>query len=586
MHQQSSSLGYPIIDNKYFSTWQNVNKVNSVAHDLLIMHKVTDSGLPNRFGCRIPINTNWNLDLMDTLLSDYENRDVIEWLRYGFTISRDDRMEDPIPAQSNHLGATQFPDAIDRYIEREVNLGATIGPFTFPPFLSRIGISPLSSREKRNSRERRVILDLSFPESRSVNAGIDKTQYAGVPIDLKYPTIDTLARRIAHLSPEPVLLWKKDMVRAFRQLFLCPRDASYIGYRWRHLLYWDKVMPMGLTSAAYACQVTTSSIVFIHNSLGFWSINYLDDFGSAEKKADAWDSYNLMDRILTSIGIQEAKEKAVPPTTRMEFLGNTVDTVKMTLEVSPDRCKELLNLLKEWKTRRNYSKKQIQSLIGKLSFVTNCVRPGRIFLSRLIQAMTDCPEKGTVVVNEEIINDIDWWLGYLPSFSGVSILWLEDSLKIDELLASDASLIGGGATHGKEYFHFKFPGWILEETDNIAQREIYTIVVAIKLWGSRLAGKVVRFKTDNMISKFAINNGRSKDSFILMCLREITWILAKYEILLRCTYVNTKLNTVPDSLSRWYLDMEARRTFKRLTDRTWVRRSINDQLMRFNKFWL
>ena len=119
------------------------------------------------------------------------------------------------------------------------------------------------------------------------------------------------------------------------------------------------MMPMGLTSASYVAQKTTDGIAFIHKSFGFWVLNYLDDFGSAELPQDAWSSYNLMSKILTTIGCDESLEKAVAPTTRLEFLGNTLDSEKMTLEVSEHRWEELISLLKKWSTKQYYSKKEI-----------------------------------------------------------------------------------------------------------------------------------------------------------------------------------------------------------------------------------
>ena len=225
---------------------------------------------------------------------------------------------------------------------------------------------------------------------------------------------------------------------------MCPRDYSLIGYRWRNLLYFDKYFPMGLVSATFVAQSVTNAIVYAHSRFGFWSLNYLDDFGSCEKQQDAWSSYNLMGRILQSIGVKEAEEKSVPPTTRMKFLGNTLDTVKMTIEVSEHRKEELTQLLKTWKKKITFMKKQIQSLIEKLSFVTNCVKPGRIFLSRLIDTMKSSDETGRNEVNQQMLKDIQWWLDFLLSFSRISILWLNDGLPVDEDLASDASLIGGG----------------------------------------------------------------------------------------------------------------------------------------------
>ena len=181
---------------------------------ILISHKVLQSGIPNRYGCRIPIRNTWNLILMKDLIYEYYDQEIIDWLTYGFSISRCNDAEDPIPANANHAGALHHPESIDAYLKKEIKLGATMGPFRIPPYINRIGISPLSTREKRESTSRRVILDLSFPEGRSVNSGINKDLYCGEPIKLVYPTIDTLCRRVAELG-EKCLLWKRDLQRFF-----------------------------------------------------------------------------------------------------------------------------------------------------------------------------------------------------------------------------------------------------------------------------------------------------------------------------------------------------------------------------------
>ena len=286
-----------------------------------------------------------------------------------------------------------------------------------------------------------------------------------------------------------------------------------------------------------------------------------------------------MGKLLKSLNIAESHEKAVPPTTRMEFLGNTVDTVKMTLEVSPERKTELSILIEKWLKKTNYTKKDLQSLIGKLSFITNCVRPGRLFLTRLIDSLKNCNKYGKTNIDPEMKHDLLWWKEYLPQFDGTAILWLQDRWNYDQQLASDASLVGGGAVFNKEYFHFKFDDEILRKTSNISQREMITILVAIRLWGSSMSRRVVRFYTDNQNCMFAINKGKSHDAFILKCLREIVHITAKHQVLLRCKYINTRLNSLPDALSRWYISAEARRIFKRNTDRSWIRKSINKNLI-------
>ena len=141
---------------------------------------VLASGLPNRWGLRLEIGYKWDLDLLDTLLVDYEDKEVVGWLRYGWPINRDHASQDPVVSGINHKGAIEFPECVDDYLEKEIDLGATFGPFKDIPFESRFGVSPLNSRPKRDSIKRRFILDLSFPRGHGYNDGIPRDTYLGI----------------------------------------------------------------------------------------------------------------------------------------------------------------------------------------------------------------------------------------------------------------------------------------------------------------------------------------------------------------------------------------------------------------------
>ena len=82
--------------------------------------------------------------------------------------------------------------------------------------------------------------------------------------------------------------------------------------------------------------------------------------------------------------METAEDKLVPPTTRMEFLGVMFDSSTMTMEVTPDRLKEIRAELQGWLTKQTALRKEVESLIGKLQFMSKCVKMGRIFMARLI----------------------------------------------------------------------------------------------------------------------------------------------------------------------------------------------------------
>ena len=92
----------------------------------------------------------------------------------------------------------------------------------------------------------------------------------------------------------------------------------------------------------------------------------------------------------------------------------------------------------------------------------------------------------------------------LPTFNGVSMMLMAEWSKPDELCACDACPSGCGGIMQSEYFHEEFP---LNIVQLIHACELLTIVVALKIWGSKLKGKKVLMYCDNMSSVRLISRG-------------------------------------------------------------------------------
>ena len=145
-------------------------------------------GYPNRWGgTKIEVDSKWNLEEFQQLLGNYWDREVVDWLRYGWPGGRLPTLNPPGLSAKNHKGATEHPAQLARYIEREKTYGAVMGPYNKIPFSTNIGISPLSTRPKKDSQDRRVILDLSFPIGNSGNDGIPKDTYLGLATKTHIP---------------------------------------------------------------------------------------------------------------------------------------------------------------------------------------------------------------------------------------------------------------------------------------------------------------------------------------------------------------------------------------------------------------
>ena len=78
----------------------------------------------------------------------------------------------------------EFPNAMVEYLEKEASNKAILGPFNSNPFKEGLKISPVNSVPKKDTDERRVILDLSFPRGLAVNDFISKDKYLGKQLKL------------------------------------------------------------------------------------------------------------------------------------------------------------------------------------------------------------------------------------------------------------------------------------------------------------------------------------------------------------------------------------------------------------------
>lgn len=535
-------------------------KLNSELNKLMIEahEKVRESGVPNFQGCKIEVPSTLNHDYLREKLKRYPDIEVCELLRFGLPVGFQGNIKNR--RCKNHSGALEHPDAINKFLSVESGRQTLLGPFDKNPFRRDLIISPLNTVPKRDSQERRIIVDLSYPRipGKSVNGGIDKDEYLGQAVKLVYPSVDDLVN-IIRKKGRGCALFKRDLKGAYRNFPVDPGDLHLLGYKWEGKYYVDRVLTMGLRSAAFLCQRITNAVAYICEQEGVDVINFQDDFGGAEIWEKAEEAFRKLGEIIGNCGIAEAILKACEPAYRMIFLGILLDTLKMTLEVTEDRQVEILQEVETWLARQTASKKQLQRLIGKLQFVATCVRPGRLFISRMLAALRGVSDNEVIVLGDEFKKDIKWWKCFLDRYNGVSMIPEEIWSNPDELIATDACLAGAGGVCGSEFFHCPFPEWLIGM--HINALELITVMVALKVWAKVLVGKNVVLNCDNMVSVQVINSGRTKDAFLQNCLREILFIAAEHEIQVKAVHLAGVDNRIPDMLSRWEISSQARDQF-------------------------
>ena len=560
-----------------------LNQSHYLAGLVNLYNAVAATGRYNFNGARIRVPSGLKVRAWRNYLVDYADKGIVDYIEFGWPIncSRAAIME---PTLVNHPSATSHQQHVDHYIEVELGHGALAGPFQGEP-VQGTQISPLMTRPKRDSDHRRVILDLSWPAGRSVNAGIDSDWYIDGEATVRLPTVDYLEDRLLALGPG-AFMYKTDLARGYRQLRVDPLDWPFLGFMNHGKVYLDICPPFGLKSAAMCMQRTSEAICFIHGKLGFVSRPYLDDFGGAEPSHQkGLVALRTLQGIMSDLGVVEAAHKVCEPSTKMIWLGIHFDSVEMSMVIPGAKMAEIMEVLREWEHKTRATRREMQSILGLLQFVASVSPPTRIYTNRMLQCLRNAPERGAETLSWGFRRDLDFFLRLLPQFNGVKII-TKGEVECQAELELDACLSGCGAFAGSQYYGRKFPRGVLEAEHTIAHLETLNIVVATKLWADDWAGKKVRVWCDNSNACLALQSGRSRDAFLQDCVRELFLVCAARDIELHATHRAGRLMARADALSRMHLEEKFREFVVRDEGlRRAVRMPVHDNLFSIDNKW-
>ena len=237
----------------------------------------------------------------------------------------------------------------------------------------------------------------------------------------------------------------------------------------------------------------------------------------------------------------------------------------MLFEVPADRLSDLKTELLQWTQFSTFTRHQLQSLLGKLSFVTAYVQPGRIFMSRLLNRLRSLPsEPSRYPVTSDMLSDFDWWLTFLPHFNGSAMIALRLRDFHDVLITCDSSLHRGGATCFDECISFAFPRVTEDLTLHINALELFVLVMAVKIWAPKLAGSRFQISCDNDAAVQVERSRRTRAAFMQRCLRQLCLTSTRYDLDLHVSHISGTHNVFADCLSRWDADSTFQRKFHEL----------------------
>ena len=237
--------------------------------------------------------------------------------------------------------------------------------------ISKFGVIPKSTPGKW-----RLIVDLSSPEGCSVNDGISECLCS-----LSYISIDDASKAVL-AKGWGTLLAKVDIHSVYRMLSVHPDDRWLLGMQCEDRLYVDTILPFRLRSAPKIFSEVADVVEWIARQEGVDEIrHYLDDFPVVGNPGTT-ECSNALTTLLAAfecLGIPVAVEKLEGPAHALTFLGIEIDTQAMVIRLPQSKLTELEALIKSWLGRKSCSKRELQSLTGKLQHACKVVQGDRSF---------------------------------------------------------------------------------------------------------------------------------------------------------------------------------------------------------------
>ena len=508
---------------------------------------VVSHGVPNYLGARAPVSHQLNIANWKKYQHCFRDKQLIDFLAYGFPVGFTGELP-PTGNLANHSSAVREPVHVEKYLATEVAKLAALGPLQEPPFEQWWRNNPLMTREKRDSHDRRVILDLSFPTLTSVNCHIPRNALEGSEFKLRLPNPQQFASKVRDLGIG-ALMYKVDLSRAYRQLRSDPFDWAFLGVNWKGAKYIDVAIPFGLRHGASACQRTTTAVAEIaKHECGADLYPYIDDSSGAALPLSAQIHYDTLLCIMEELGLQAALAKCQGPLTTLTWVGVHFDSVTMIMSIDVDKIGEAIKLCGQFLQKQTVGRKYMEKLMGKVFYAIRCAEPAKRFTMRLLDLLRATNLATAVPVSQGAMLDATWLLAFLPHYNGRNMM--KPSVAERAVFVDACPTGAGGFCRQHGFYKFLFPDHMLQYEFCIAALEAFNLLVTFRLWAPEYRGKRVIAYTDNWASVCAFNSGTAHEPLLRAVNRELWWLCAMFDVELTVRHRPGAAMEAADTLSR------------------------------------
>ena len=282
---------------------------------------------------------------------------------------------------------------------------------------------------------------------------------------------------------------------------------------WEGSLFIDTALPFGLRSAPKIFTALADAAEWVVHQRGVeFVIHYLDDFlivTSADTNQGEHALRILLERF-ERLGLAVAWDKLEDPSMCLTFLGFELDTKSMETRFPNHKLEEVRQKVQLWMGRKSATRKELESVVGKLAHASRVVKPRKTFLRHLFELLSVARKAHHHVwLGAVARSNLLWWCIFKEQWNGVSMI--HHPLVSPVRIWTDASgSFGCGALCPALSCWFQLP-WrgtkicrimdgdcsIIWGDRSIPWMELLPIVLACAVWGPVFKGRPITVHCDN-----------------------------------------------------------------------------------------
>ena len=371
--------------------------------------------------------------------------------------------------------------------------------------------------------------------------------------------------KILELIRPGVFMSKIDIKDAYYSIPIEPNDTKFLKFTFMGVLYEFLALPNGYKEGPRRFTKLLKPALASLRENRVCLAAYIDDIiviSSTFNKGinDVLNTSVTFDNLGFTLNIDKS---VFTPCQTIEFLGFVINSIDMTVSLTPTKKASLKSLCEELLNTPSPSIRRLATLIGKIASSFVGVPLGKLYFRHLERTKTFAlkASKGNFdkpcSLDLYAMFEINWWFNNIES-SWAPIIRENPSSSI----STDASNSGWGAV-----FEGVKTGGAFDETEkslHINILEAKAVLFGLKSLCSDLSNTHILILTDNTATKGAINNmGSSKSLLFHFQIFEIwKWAIAR-NIWLSATHLPGILNVEADIESRrnetkmeWKLDAD------------------------------